>query len=136
MTRPGMTEPAESGAGEQDQAGNPMGEPLADGIVEGTRLAIGPPGDARHDLIDAAIARLVPRKRRLDRPTARWEVAIAGFLVGLATFAFLIGRSNELESVPVVLRALVAVVGGGLVAVYLWKRDRTRESRLGQTGSR
>ena len=119
MTRPDAKERADSGAGKQDP----------DGIVEGTRLAMGPPGDARHDLINAAIARLEPRKRKLERPPARWEAALAGFLVGLAMFAFLIGRMTEVESVPVVLRAVASVVGGGLVAAYLWKRDRAGRRR-------
>lgn len=126
MKRPDTTRSAESESGERDRVEKPAGDPLHDAIVEGTRLAISPPGDARPDLIDAAISHLEPRKRQLERRPARWEVAIAGFLVGLAMFAFLVGRMTEAGTAPVLLRALLSVVGGGLVAAYLWKRDRAR----------
>ena len=128
MKRPDTTESAESAPNERegDRVGEPAGDPLPDELVEVTRMAMSPPGDARHDLIDAAIARLEPRKRKLERPPARWEFALAGLLVGLAMFAFLVGRMTEGEAAPLLIRAVAAVVGGGLVAVYLWKRDRPK----------
>ena len=121
MTRPDATERADSGAGKQDP----------DGIVEGTRLAMGPPGDARHDLINAAIARLEPRKRKLERPPARWEAALAGFLVGLAMFAFLIGRMTEVESVPLWSFALWLRSW----AVVWWRRTSGRGIARGGEGT-
>ena len=124
MTRSGTTEPAESGPGGEARAGKSMAGSLSDRIVEGTRLALDPPGDARKDLIDAAISQLARRKRKLDQSPSRWEVALAGFLVGLAIFAFLVGRMTEVETAPVLLRALASVVGGAAVAAYLWSRDR------------
>lgn len=128
MKRPNKTEPAESVPGERavERAGEPEGDPFPDELVEGTRLAMSPPGDARHDLIDAAITRLEPRHRKLERPPARWEFVLAGFLVGLAIFAFLVGRMTEGETATLLLRVVAAVVGGGLVAAYLWKKDRPK----------
>ena len=126
MKRPDMTESAESSAGEQDQAGKPVGDAVDAAIAEGTRLAMIPPGDARHDLIDAAITRLQPRKWKLERPPARWEVALAGFLVGLAMFAFLVGRMPEAETAPLLIRAVASVVGGAAVVAYVWERDSRR----------
>ncbi len=128
MKRPDTTESAASARDEREryQVGELEGDPLPDELVEGTRLAMRPPGDTRHDLIDAAITRLEPRRRKLERPPARWEFAVAGLLVGLAIFAFLVGRMTEGEAVTLLLRVVAAVVGGGLVAAYLWKRDRPK----------
>ena len=120
MKRPGRT------TGKRDQGGNSKDESLLDRIVTGTPLALRPPGETRLDLIDAAISRVARRKRKLERPPARWEVALTGALVGLATFAFLVGRATEVETVPLLLRALAAVVGAVAVAVYLRIRDRRR----------
>ena len=126
MKSPGTPESAQSWGGGQGQAGKSAGGALPDALVEGTRTAMSPPGDARHDLIDAAISRLEPRKQKLDRPPAPWEVALAGFLVGLAMFAFLVGRMTEAEAAPVLLRAVASVAGGGVAAAYLWNRGRPR----------
>ena len=128
MKRPDTTESAASAPDEREryQVGEPEGDPLPDELVEETRLAMRPPGDTRHDLIDAAIARLEPRRRKLERPPARWEFALAGLLVGLVIFAFLVGRMTEGEAAPLLIRAVAAVVGGGLVGVYLWKKDRPK----------
>lgn len=125
MKRPDATAPAEPRVGEQDRVDEPMSYP-SDALVEGTRIAMDPPGDARHDLIEAAVSRLEPRKRELERPPARWEAVIAGLLVGLATFAFLLSRMTGGETVPLLLRVAASVVCGGAVAAYLWKRDRPR----------
>lgn len=124
MTRPDTARLAESEAGVRDQGGERVSSALPREIVDGTRSALGPPGDARHDLIDAAIARVARRRLKLERPPARWEVALAGFLVALAMFVFLVGRMTEMGSVPLVVRVVASVVGGGAVAAYLWRRDR------------
>lgn len=125
MKRPDTRAPADPPVGEQDRVGGPTSDP-SDELVAGTRLAMDPSRDPRYDLIEAAISRLEPRKRKLERPSARWEAAIAGLLVGLATFAFLVGRMTGAETAPVLLRAAASVVCGGAVAAYLWKRDRVR----------
>ncbi len=125
MKRPDTTSPADFRASEQDRVGEPTSGP-SDALIEGTRRAMDPPGDARHDLIEAAVSRLEPRKRKLERPPARWEAAIAGLLVGLATFAFLLGRMTVADTAPLLLRVLASVVCGGAVAAYLWYRDRAR----------
>ena len=125
MRRPDTTSPADPRADEEDRVEEPTSG-MPDALVEGTRMAMDPPGDARHDLIEAAISRLEPRKRKLERPPARWEAVIAGLLVGLATFAFLLGRMTGAETAPILLRAAASVVCGGAVAAYLWKRDRAR----------
>ena len=116
MKRPHTKESVESASGDS----------VHDAMVEGARLAMNPPGDARHDLIDAAISRLEPRKRKLERPPARWEVAVAGLLVGVAMFAFLMGRMTESGPAPLLLCAVASVVGGGVVAAYLWSSGRHR----------
>lgn len=126
MKSPDTTESADAGGGGQDQVEEPVGDRLHDAIAEGTRSAMSPPGETRHGLIDAAISRLEPRKRKLERPPAGWEVALAGFLVGLALFAFLASRMTEAETAPLLLRAVASVVGGGVVAAYLWNRGRPR----------
>ncbi len=102
------------------------GDSVHDALVEGARLAMSPPGDARHDLIDAAIARLEPRKRKLERPPERWEVAVAGLLVGLAMLAFLMGRMTVSGPESLAHCAVASVLGGGVVAAYLWNSARRR----------
>ncbi|MYG82152.1 MAG: hypothetical protein F4187_10535 [Gemmatimonadetes bacterium] len=111
-------------AAERDRDSRRESDPVHEAMVEEARLAMHPRGEARHDLIEATMTRLEPRKRKLERPPARWESAVAGLLVGLAMFAFLVGRMTEAEAAPLLVRAVASVVVGGVVAVYLWRRDR------------
>ena len=98
-------------------------------ILHGTRHALYPPGEVRPELVDRAMARITQRAEQLGKPTSRWELAVSGILVAVATAAVLLTGPTF---VPSVVTALVSSFASAVATVlFLQKRDENRRAVRG-----